>query len=1507
MPPTKLPRRWNHLKTIRSMLANLRGGGSLANELIQNADDAEGARRLVFRFTSDYLEVSDNGGFRSCMQPNDPEDCPWEADGRRPCDFHAFRELGAASKASDPNLTGAFGIGFLAVYQITDRPELFSRGIHWILDEANESVDVCDGHCGKSHTTAGTTFLLPWAKEMTYLREKLGAETVSAEDWQRLLRQFRQQVPASMIFLHNLREIQILRETETVACFSRWPDGGKVRISGPDGDEEWLLLEGDFSAEADSLRKKHTPIGARHADVRIALRPGKKINGHLYATLPTTIPTGLPMHLDASFFPRVDRKGILLESSYDGDWNRAAIAAGARLLAAHVEQIAPVLGPEPFWSLVNQAHALARQRTEEAKALATVWERLREALPAASVMWTQAGEWARVSETVARPPNTVLADLLEDLGVPVVSPLIHKLVPSRPLGIVQIGMERLLEGLESLELEEDATLEELPEPLRPRPRRNALRRALGLLAQEELEDSVLKRLQGLALWEGTDGHFSSFSSNWLVSRDTVQPLARFSEYAFVVWPERDDASRALAGVGNRYTIGQALSDLETATEELTQLPVQEARGILAWFQDRLADLSDGEIEQLAALPLMPTEHGLRTATETVRAGGFHDPLELTSVLDRRAAAGLDALIKRFGIRQLSFAAYLREHVAGLDQLGTIQVSALVDLIRQCVAHRDTIDADPELIELLTGLAWIPCGDGIRRQPGEVYFSSALVREVLGTSAPIVHASIRLGTAASDLLRKLGVSDVPRPMDVVANIKKIVAEPPGSEPIMQVVANLRYLAKRADELDPAFAPLRTLAWLPAEGEKKWYAPNQLYLTRSRALFATTGHFIARTADQESLRAILSVLGVRSTPSVGLVVDHVINLAAENRAASLETLRWLNAHAADPLIKQLADRPILPVADGRLERAGRVFRQRHQLVPWRAILRPGLDRLADLLDALDVGHAPDACTAAEVLLEISDAVTGHGKLESQTVAVVNKCWDLLIAATKEDLALLDGHAVVPAADGRLHRARAVLLKDLPGAERWLAEPACERLVALDGRQFAFEDAGVRRLSRTRGGDVLGSTHPIEGHWIEGRLKERWAQLARIVDAEGGDWRPVMGLTQDAKVKAVGALTVRYRLDLAGLPENPAVEEGAFYARDNSCIFVRMIDGRPDWQAFARVVRDEILPGFGPGTSLAIKTALAAKSAEDADADLAEYPALRDGIPAEFEQLSQERARREDLTDDPDIYEDADTGELDQQDADPGDQSSAGDSGNENDEPESGDQQTDGGDHLLRGGPGSGSARDAGGTAGNGSKAGGRVGGGHPNGQPTGSAATPGRKRSPAAKKNGAGADYQLISYVSPNGHSENRGVDGSREWELRDAVGEAGVDLVVEHLRAELQGSGAQIEKMPTNNKGYDILVRDAAGRPQCYIEVKSTEGAWGLRGVGLTKPQFILGLGEGERYWLYVVENLCDAAPRIWWIHDPAGQVTYFHYDRGWKGAAEGPVTMPGAHAAGARSPVKKRV
>ena len=394
----------------------------------------------------------------------------------------------------------------------------------------------------------------------------------------------------------------------------------------------------------------------------------------------------------------------------------------------------------------------------------------------------------------------------------------------------------------------------------------------------------------------------------------------------------------------------------------------------------------------------------------------------------------------------------------------------------------------------------------------------------------------------------------------------------------------------------------------------------------------------------------------------------------------------------------------------------------------------------------------------------------------------------------------------------------------------------------------------------------------------------------------------LTEATAVTAVSQLTIRYHLEgLDHLPENPAVEEGAFHSIDTHELFVHLTAGRPDWQALAHVVRDEILPGAGPGTALAIKAALAPDDPADALADLQDYPPLRDEVLAEFDRLAHEPADDEQQPaagehPDGDFYDDQD----DQHDVDvdhddtyqderhtdreltdtanivenPSDVivSHDGDDHRHEHQPPDDDEPDHANAHRLRATGGTSTPRPT--PSSNGATT-----------RRHGTQSTGESDREASGKPSQPGGDHQLISYVTTSGSIPS--ADGARQQQLRDAAGEAGVDLVITQLEAELRGSGAEIEKMPEKNKGYDILVRDATGQPLRYIEVKSTQREWGLRGVGLTEPQFSLAREQRDRYWLYVVEHLYARRAQIWWICDPAGRVDYFHYDHGWQAAADG--------------------
>ena len=122
--PQYLSRGIDHLGDLSAKLRDLQGFSTLAYELIQNADDVPKATSMTFNVCDNSLVVDNDGIFSDCQRIEEDE-CPWKTDPAREhrCDFHRFRHIASGDKRGEAGTTGAFGIGFIAVYQITDVPD----------------------------------------------------------------------------------------------------------------------------------------------------------------------------------------------------------------------------------------------------------------------------------------------------------------------------------------------------------------------------------------------------------------------------------------------------------------------------------------------------------------------------------------------------------------------------------------------------------------------------------------------------------------------------------------------------------------------------------------------------------------------------------------------------------------------------------------------------------------------------------------------------------------------------------------------------------------------------------------------------------------------------------------------------------------------------------------------------------------------------------------------------------------------------------------------------------------------------------------------------------------------------------------------------------------------------------------------------------------------------------------------------------------------------------------
>ena len=112
----------------------------ILKELLQNADDA-GATEICF--IKDPRQHSDERVFENSWKPlQGPALCVYNNKPFTERDIKGIQNLGEGSKGDDPNKTGQYGVGFNAVYHLTDVPSFVSSG-----DDIGDVLCVFDPHC----------------------------------------------------------------------------------------------------------------------------------------------------------------------------------------------------------------------------------------------------------------------------------------------------------------------------------------------------------------------------------------------------------------------------------------------------------------------------------------------------------------------------------------------------------------------------------------------------------------------------------------------------------------------------------------------------------------------------------------------------------------------------------------------------------------------------------------------------------------------------------------------------------------------------------------------------------------------------------------------------------------------------------------------------------------------------------------------------------------------------------------------------------------------------------------------------------------------------------------------------------------------------------------------------------------------------------------------------------------------------------------------------------------
>jgi hypothetical protein len=141
---------------------------------------------------------------------------------------------------------------------------------------------------------------------------------------------------------------------------------------------------------------------------------------------------------------------------------------------------------------------------------------------------------------------------------------------------------------------------------------------------------------------------------------------------------------------------------------------------------------------------------------------------------------------------------------------------------------------------------------------------------------------------------------------------------------------------------------------------------------------------------------------------------------------------------------------------------------------------------------------------------------------------------------------------------------------------------------------------------------------------------------------------------------------------------------------------------------------------------------------------------------------------------------------------------------------------------------------------------------------------------------GSRHAFHTYVKVSPDDEPADPEGL-DHKARMEVEQAAIAYILER--------DASLKQTPLNNPGFDLFEGPEIQTATRFVEVKSRKGPW-TSPVALSGTQFRKAQEEGQRFWLYVVENTANPdSIRVHAIQDPAGKALHFCFDPGWSALA----------------------
>ncbi len=1517
----------NLLGNIKSHLAALQGYDVMALELIQNADDAK-AEEIVFDITDTGLLVCNSGQFTYCGDLDKP--CASLPEGNYKCDYHRITDVGSGGKLSRGENIGRFGIGFVSTYQVTDHPEIRSSGIklalypergQWFIEAFEEPN--------------GTSFFLPWANDPnSEARLALGVSHVSPAHIDQLSGDFQTVLRMSLLFLRHVRKAEVRRNGQLLlACDLDRSEGSDLIVSfRPSGEvEHWHILRADVADAAQRLYATHPRLETLHRSTKISI--GLRINpeplseGLLYAFLPTEQLTGLPLHINADFFPESDRKAVIFAGhQHEQAWNEMIIDAAAAELARDPEGLLQMLGHVQLWQILGRAYDLSSKTSGHPLCFNRFWERLKATAPQAHIAVAQDGSLQCPSGVFLprSPLNEHQAKALLEIGGRLVSEDLRPFQTAmNQLGASILTLERLVALLETAMAQQVAGAAEVDEQ-----KLEHFYRPLWSIINDLLPDAgtanpstnpSVQRLLGLP-FVVTEDLFAV-----TIKQSYAAPVALESDRIAVLLPRLAIASRLLSGFP-KITRLIKLLDLGVVVSHISSMcgtePVEDVIGVehkdLRDLYSLFADLdhqNTGEktvYQQLRGLPIWKSSRGLVKATQALLPGNFTDPTGQADLLDTSVLTESvrEFLSSKLAVQTQTIEAFVQTVLPTFfDNDGPLDAPKYSRLITELANHPALVD-DDNIRRLLGSLPIVPTQDGDWSRPVNTYRRTDDLVKVLGDALHLWLDASRIPNTRSvhTFIDSLGIRRSPSARHLVDRMLSIAVEYLPTEDAKRASSEAFYvLCDNYDEwkekkvVQDAIADLRKAACFPADGDsEEWHTADSLYAPYRADAFRSQANILDFRNTARLQTKLLEDLDVSINPETRLVIDHLQHCVTAGVQPHISTYQVLNERAqrSDPLISTLAgSRCVYVESQKTFVRPNQMYWVPQQLGRYAYTIPGNYESFKPLFDAIGVKNAPDGHDFVDILLDIvgeyfeqSKALTGPDR------AVYDVCLASVAAAheneelTPSDLQRLQEAPTILNLRGQLTHPDEVLLQDSEWHAGFFGGELDQALCKLDPELWPFvKEVGVRRLSESAqvALEFVDGPQADETPLAE-KLMDRMDILARMLhDKPTTVRKKIRNALMEMTAVSNDVVRIQASVHVGGDQAfAPPTSAQAFYDIENGRLILARPVGDRSWAHVLNALFHQLMPEES-GSEISKLTLsvrpLMGMVVEEAHRELSDA-----GIP--FLDAGAGNGNTEDLTS-PDLDEMGGiTGPTKHEETEAaptsveksGEQADAPRRKHLNQQaaqavPHAGEEPAErAGRRVESGGP------LRGGTEQNGSATG------------VGSNKGPGdseRRTKKSRPKHKEQWDRRLLSYVRQKQEGESEADDQDNPSEHNLAV-----EIVARSAVCAYEKERGRIaEQMAQTHPGYDIISRNPVTGEDRYIEVKGVNGEWNQTGVGLSRLQFSNAQDFGDRYWLYVVEFVSDPEHiRVHPIRSPATQVTAFMFDGNWRAAVTDERANPSA-------------